>query len=410
VRHRDAKIKDHRLQALADSHALVSKPLFYRVRDYPRYLYTLNHFEAAAKSISLTGPYELARGGSLTGELTRKRIIPLINTVKSDAEVANLIESLRIDDRQPLRIFREDLGYDVRRYLDAGLLDPHNISPYRHLGRALGRSDVYIPTSTVVITQASLRGPDNLKHLYNVPATLEQGMTLWDCRRDETFEYICSTIHQMINALSLELSTALYRSVRVRPPFRNYILDDGLQEEKYQFQSAVRQALLISTLGDLHNIPGDRISALMYRDVALSGQTTIGSDLPTEERCQQLLSHLAIMWSSQPVWRGFSTALPVKYFGYGFMNQARRYLTEPNVHESHHHVYRHVQLSKIIDGTLSKGLNSGTSLCDWISGIVSSMPVSHFLRARAAEATPSTEILFPVDHLSSRWDDTDPSG
>jgi hypothetical protein len=219
---KDEKTKDHRLQALADSHALSKKPLFFRVRGFPRYLYTINNFGAATKAVNLTAPHQLARTGSLQAELTRKRIVPLVESIKKSGEAEKLLDALRLDDDQAVRVFREDLGYDIRSYVRLGLLNVHNVNPYRHTGRALGRSTVYLPQSPVLVTQSSLRGPDGLKHLYNVPAVLEAGMNILDCTREESYQCICDTIHQNINNISLELSSAMYSSVRPKVPFRNY--------------------------------------------------------------------------------------------------------------------------------------------------------------------------------------------
>jgi hypothetical protein len=82
--HIDDKLSDHRRIAIGDSHGLAPKPLFFRVRRNREYLYTFVHLGAAAKAVNMTGLDRLYRGGSLQHELTRKRVMPMINKVEGD--------------------------------------------------------------------------------------------------------------------------------------------------------------------------------------------------------------------------------------------------------------------------------------------------------------------------------------
>jgi hypothetical protein len=235
----------------------------------------------------------------------------MVNNIQSNQRAEQLLEALHSDDPGAKRVFHKDLGYYLRVHINTGVFQSHNVNPSHYLGRAFGYHSTYLPPNPVLIPQVRLKGPDDIKHLYNVPAIAEPGMIAWDCQREETYDYLCGQIQQTINELSLRRSTARYRSVRPRPIFKNYILKEELPEEKYQFQMAVRQALLMSTLGNLHNISQCDLARIMFRDVCLTGQSPYGRDLPRQQRCQLLMQNLGVLWQPKTVWRGFSTALRV---------------------------------------------------------------------------------------------------
>jgi hypothetical protein len=62
-----------------------------------------------------------------------------------------------------------------------------------------------------------------------------------------------------------------------------------------------------------------------------------------------------------PPYRGFTHALPVKWYGYGILNQSKVYRSSPGVSERDKHLFVDVNLTHLVEALMSYGISHTSS-------------------------------------------------
>jgi hypothetical protein len=352
-----------RFYAAGDSWGIGKSPMyFFRLGD-PNSVYTVSDYLAAAH---------------VTRELPRY-VLPPITVLTHNRVVAQISEHHTPEERALIWSAAGSSGVsiDIRRAVDARIITRQNIPD--NLGRAERRRTVFFPHTVELITQRWLRNEQGKYTLENTPGYVAAGYNRIKLNKPRSIETIAGMLYQYYNNISQSIARPLIHAT-YRP---NYAASDlVLREEKehlQEFTIGILKAVIAATTGGYYatneenrSSIHDFYSAVMYAEIPSRNER------PPREVIDGLLRFTSVLWTPTAIHRGFSVALPIEGWGYGFMNKSKRYLKDPTATPRDHHVWRRVEITKIVDNLLKRGITIRCNEMELIQSFYETCPPSIF--------------------------------
>jgi hypothetical protein len=339
------------LLPLVDTTGLAGKPLCFILKGEFDYVYYVDDFVAAAKAVRHINSPEYYSLSDKHALLTMTRLVPIYTTHVSD------------DSRRILQHSVGEYGclVNIPRLISCGVIRQDNVHTFDSLGQSLDDSPHYFTKPVVAIVPVWKRVRTGKKFRVNMPATSAQGFVGFHIDDMTTPSHIARSMYMYYTKLAKRVAKHIMR-LSVRP-----ILIEDTEYSQYKEDLLIelilniKHGMCLHAMGCVITEDADlTLRNMQFMYAVLHGVVYNPRDDTPRQVSQGMLSGCGMMFNCVPH-RGFTHALPVKWFGYGLLNKSKLYSTAPGVTERDKHVFTDVNFTHLLESLQSEGITATSS-------------------------------------------------